>query len=200
LNIRGRLDKKRKIAFMFGSDNDLKQCVMGLEYLEAHQRSRQYSDITILGVYTNSIHRNMFRVLFNVFMLWVRRVDVIIVCAGWAAHLPGMVEAFLRYVLRTTRVSVVPVAIDADPTKPEDEEVKRRNLAAIYSISEVPKHQMVLYLDREVWFGARGFLGACRFSCENLFKEIKLPPRVPWFKRTLIEALEKARNLEKGVK
>jgi len=185
LFIRGSLITERKVAVMVGSDTDLKQCADGLDYLKLLHST---GCIRVYGVYTNSIHRNMFTVLFNLIMLWLMRVDAIIVVAGWAAHLPGMCEAFYRYVLRDVRIRIIPVAADADPTKPHDAKVIKRNLAAIYSISEVPKHQMILSNGKDVCFGSAGFLQACHMIIEiDDLEPVVLPEKKSAFKRTITE-------------
>lgn len=183
------LDPRKRIAVMVGSDSDLKQGREGFKYLEQQQEDNR---VKVLGIYTNSIHRNMFAVFFNLIILWLRGVNVIVVGAGWAAHLPGMCEAFLRYVLRNKKIKIVPVAFEAAQSDLEDEKkVQKRNDAAILSISEVPKHQMALLNNNEVCFGAAGFLLACKMACEFIFADIVLPKSMYSSKRTLAEVLEK---------
>lgn len=220
LYLGGVLNKQLKVAAFVGSDSDFKQCKRGFDFIRFFNPKhdtpeKQEKHVKVLGVYTCSIHRNMFTVLFNLFILWVRQVDVIIVGAGWAAHLPGMCEAFCRYVLRNTSIRIIPVAFDAAPDKPDvelTEDDVRKNRAAVYSISEVPKHQMLLLPKQPkadpfcfgaaegVSFGEPGFYEAWVMACSpETFPIIKLPSRVPARKRTLAQAIAFAEKSRKEV-
>lgn len=203
-----RFDKRRRIAIMIGSDSDLKQFENALNFLALMVKNHE-PFVKVLRVYTNSIHRNTLITLWRLFWLWLTCVDVIIVAAGWANHLSGVCEAFVRYVLKSRNIMIVPMACDAKND--------RKNRAAILSISEVPKHQMEVfpqkdettvflsaksakYLAQEVgvYFGEDGAVDAVKLACSIDIKPKKLPSRVPPKSRSLIEAITTAHELNEA--
>jgi len=96
------------------------------------------------------------------------KIDVAIVGAGWANHLTGCCDAYLRFTLRSTDFSVVGVAFD-------DPKSEQHTQAAILSITEVPGSQ-VIYKDKEgVFIGSNGFLRACQFAVQGKFPVLFLP-------------------------
>ena len=199
----------RRIAVIVGSDSDLSQCFKGLEVLAAAEAAGQ---IEVTGVHTMSVHRNM-KELFP----YLRErhnlgnLDVIIAAAGWAAHLPGMIDARLRYHHRNDKIVVIGVAM-------EDPRNNVHTLAAQLAISEVPGTQVVYSVPmtrRFFWFmsqrylknivlefmfrfpgpnpgdlvGSAGFIQACLFAVNGVLPTVSLPKPKPTAKRTLEEAL-----------
>ena len=158
----------RRIAIMIGSLSDLPQCIKGLGYLRLLV-SR--GEVMVVEIIVNSIHRNTDDVIFNLKRL-EQRVDVLIVGAGWANHLTGMVDAILRYKMRNDHIVVVGVAFD-------DENDRAHTQAACLSITEVPGHQVRF----RGYVGTDGFLGACEFAAKGELPKIKLPEakRVEYF-------------------
>jgi phosphoribosylcarboxyaminoimidazole (NCAIR) mutase len=150
--------EKRRIAVVVGSDSDLPQCAAGLEALLTFE---ERSEIEIVAVFTMSIHRNMAAVLRHL-KQWheQKTVNVIIAGAGWAAHLPGMIDAYLRYELKDTHTVVFGVAL-------EDDENERHTLAAQLSISEVPGTQLVFDDHEGQFVGEYGFRRACIQAAEG---------------------------------
>lgn len=174
-------DEKRRIAVLVGSDSDFPQCSEGLYYLRRQQIVGQF---VVIGVNTMSIHRNMCEVLEYLDQRNARSdVDVIIAGAGWAAHLPGMMDAYLGYVLNNTCISIIGVAF-------EDSDDVRHTLAAQLSISEVPGTRVIQHDNTDAFFvGADGFSRACRYAVSEelpVLKEMK--PR-PIQCRTLEDAI-----------
>lgn len=160
----------RQILVVVGSDSDLPQCGAGLEVLQDFE-SRGI--VIVMCVYTASIHRNT-EVLFEQLkeICTAQGVDVIIAGAGWAAHLPGMVDAYLRYTLADTHVVVVGVAF-------EDEHNSRHTEAAKLSISEVPGTQVVYRDEAGQFVGPDGFRRACILAAEGGLPCVQLPrPRL----------------------
>lgn len=167
---------KRKIAVLIGSDSDLPQCEHGLNYLRQKELG---GGAEVLGVYTASIHRNTGDVLRFLQVLSERGdVDAIIAGAGWANHLTGTADAFLRYTLKDQRIVVIGVAfLDGDKVM--------HNTAAMLSISEVPGTQVVF----GPYNGSSGFLNACMFAVEEELPKITLKEGRLAVTRTLNEAL-----------
>ncbi len=166
----------RSIGIMIGSDSDLPQCYEGLKYLKEAEKK---GIVEVVAVITNSIHRNTEETLKNV-LLYSAKVDVWIVGAGWANHLTGMVDSYLRYTMKNNRVRVIGVAFNSS----NDE----KNLAAILSIEQVPGHQVDF--DRQNCFGKDGFLFACKLATEGGFTgNIVIKDPKPVKIRTLSEAL-----------
>jgi len=171
--------RKVAIAILIGSDSDLAQCREGLSYL-ADLETRELAEV--VGVWTASIHRNTDEVLDGLADLAQREVvDVLIAGAGWANALTGTCDSYLRYSLDNDRIVVIGVAF-------EDKENPQHTQAAILSITEVPRNQVVF----DDFVGAEGFLKACRFAVEGELPKIKLPEAKSVVRRSVREALEQA--------
>ena len=185
------VDERRKIAVIVGSDSDVEQCFAGLQYLQSQ------GDVRIVcGVHTLSVHRNLGELLaylkglqddllptvINSPTYLHGPVDVIIAGAGWAAHLPGMIDSHLRYGLFDTRTVVLGVAFE-DLSNDDPFVCKQHLLAAKLSISEVPGTQVVcrdsIGQQKEQYVGAEGFLRACKFAVHGTLPKIQQPkPRL----------------------
>lgn len=153
------MKNKVRVAVMIGSESDLKQCRVGLLHLQILQNLEA---IDFVGVNIGSIHRNTEAVLATIKTLVEQNVDVVIVGAGWANHLTGTVDAYLRYTLHDTKTHVLGVAF-------EDEKNSEHTQAAILSIIYVPGTQ-VDYCG----VGSRGFYSACTKVNSDL-KLLKVP-------------------------
>lgn len=175
----------RRIAVMFGSRSDLGQCLEGLELL---QRAVCH-EIELIDIRASSIHRMTRETLAQLESLSKTKppIDVLITAAGWANHLTGVSDAYLRYGLGDTQIVVVGVAL-VDPDNP------RHSMAARLSITEVPGTQVV-YKDEEGEFvGADGFKRACGFAIRGSLPEITPPKPRPVEVLLLDEAVVLARN------
>ncbi len=170
----------RKIAVIIGSTSDLKQCIVGLKFLKMCESRGQ---IKVKGVYIRSQHRNTLDVQSLLTELSRNKIDAIIVGAGWANHLTGCCDAFLRYTLQDTYVRVIGVAF-------QDEVQARRTQAAVLSITEVPGTQ-VIFND---YIGQDGFARACLLAAQGDLKQIFLRVAKPAMNLSLEEAIEKAEN------
>ena len=168
----------RRIGVIVGSDTDLKQCVEGLGLLIDENLKGK---VNLAWVDTASQHRNTLPlqgILTAYSMLPVeQKVDVLIIGAGWANHLSGCSDAFLRNTLRDDKIEVFAVAFE-DPECPE------HTRAAKLSITEVPKTQ-VIYKD---YVGAEGFLKACQDALTMELPKIKLPTVKQPIRRTFVGA------------
>lgn len=167
----------RKIAIIVGSQSDLSQCLQGLEYLKRFEKN-----IVVVGIYIRSQHRNMEAVKELLIELVNMRIDIAIVGAGWANHLTGCCDAFLRYHLRSTSFPIIGVAFD-DPKN------GKHTQAAILSITEVPGTQVIYQDEIAPFIGPGGFLRACQFAVET---EVFLPIPLPEPKKALDLSLEEA--------
>lgn len=176
--------KKRKVLVIVGSDSDIQsQCSGGLRVLI--DEVRQGTIVMVGGeVYTMSVHRNHAELVALLKSLHeCKAVDVIIAGAGWAAHLPGMVDAILGYELGNISIHVIGVAF-------EDRNDSRHTLAAELSISEVPGTRVV-YADGDGNFvGANGFFRACQFAATGELPEISVPKARDSKSRNLLEAID----------
>ncbi|MFA4942814.1 MAG: AIR carboxylase family protein [Patescibacteria group bacterium] len=180
------MGKKLKVAIIIGSRNDLAQCLDGLKYLKGDP------NLKVVGVYIRSQHRNTLETQALLKKLVEMKVDIIITAAGWANHLTGCVDAFLRYTLKDKRIVVLGVAI-------EDLNSKRHTEAAVLSITEVPGTQVVfregdskLTGQNAIFIGRQGFLRACMLAAEGDFKKIELPEAKPPMDLTLDAAIKMA--------
>lgn len=170
------MNEKRKIGIMVGSDSDLKQCRKGLEILQ-EQVDQGMADVKF--VITNSIHRNTNDVFKNLEIAVTSGIDVLIVGAGWANHLTGTVDAYLRYTMRNDHIVVIGVPF-------EDKENPKHTEAAKLSITEVPGTQVVY----NHYIGEASFTSACLLATGTSLPEIKLKDPKPVHNRTLGEALK----------
>lgn len=172
---------RRRIAVMVGSDSDLPQCLAGLKHLSQAEDKGQ---IEVVEVNTMSIHRNLVPAIEYLEKRdGLRDIDVIIAGAGWAAHLPGMLDAYLGYGLNNTHTSIIGVAFE----DPADE---RHTLAAELSISEVPGTR-VIHHDAigGPFVGADGFLRACSYAVSGQLPVLKEMKSRPTQCRTLKDAI-----------
>lgn len=175
----------RRIGVMLGSEIDLKQCLMGLEYLRDTQK---WGNVEVAFVRINSIHRNTTDTLFFVFRLWLMsflfHLDAIIVGAGMANHLTGTVDAFLRYALRSRRIVIIGVAF-------ENAKNPKHTQAAISSITEVPSTQVVF----NNFVGAEGFFRACVFAVEGILPKLIRPAKKKTQNLTVRGAISRGEEL-----
>lgn len=169
-----------RIGIIIGSVSDFIQCLLGLLLL---QRMIAEGRVKIVFLRAGSIHRNTDEVLG-----WVRKaheensVDVLITGAGWANHLSGTVDAYLRHTLHNTTIQVFAVAF-------EDSKDVQHTQAAILSITEVPGHQMVF----DNYIGMEGFMAACRdASSGEKLRELKVPDPRPTASFSLKDAIDLA--------
>lgn len=170
----------KNIAVIVGSKNDLKQCVKGLETLEVYTKQGKVS----VRVYVRSVHRHTNNLLSLLRILHVRdETDIIIAGAGKAAALPGCIDAYLRFDLKNTKITVLGVAFVTGHA--EDD------AAAPLSIARVPDTQ-VIYKGT----GAEGFNNACVQACDCetiMWPDIKLKDPPPPLDLDLAGALQLAR-------
>lgn len=172
---------KRRVIVIVGSDSDLTQCGAGVRLLMHAYREES---IDFLGQKTISAHANH-RALCE-YAEGLSRDDsplVIIAGAGWAAHLPGMLDAILANDLKNTNVHVIGVGF-------EDKKEPRHTVAAEHSISEVPRTR-VIYADEEGNFvGPYGFVRACEFAIRGELPALTLPAPRPTQSRTPLELID----------
>jgi phosphoribosylcarboxyaminoimidazole (NCAIR) mutase len=167
----------RKIAIILGSESDLSQCDKGFKLLSN-------SETEVVGVYIRSQHRNTPSLQQVLAELSQMKIDAIIAGAGWANHLTGCCDAYLRYTLRDDKIVVIGVAF-------ADEKNLRHTQAAVLSMTEVPGTQVVYKDSDKVFVGRDGFFRACKMAINELPK-IKLPEPKPPIDLSLVEALEKS--------
>jgi phosphoribosylcarboxyaminoimidazole (NCAIR) mutase len=182
----------RRIALILGSKSDLPQCCKGLELLEA---ARLRGEIEMSrGVVVSSIHRATDETLKHLRFLSrdEESLDVLITAAGWANHLTGMCDSYLRYELYNSRIVVVGVAL-------EDLDNNCHTLAAKLSITEVPGNQVVFDDERKNFIGSDGFKRACEFAMNGLLPTITLPSPRPQETFSLKEAIAEAHHQRGGV-
>jgi phosphoribosylcarboxyaminoimidazole (NCAIR) mutase len=178
----------RRGAIIIGSDSDLPQCIKGFEYL---MQKKAEGLVEIIWVDTASQHRNTLRVqeILTAYHGWDKsyKPDFIITGAGWANHLTGCSDAFLRYILEDDEIVVFGVPFD-------DAENPKHAIAALYSISEVPGTQVVFHKE---YIGDLAFLWACQQAVEGELPKIKVKPPKPPQRRTIEDALGEALKLER---
>lgn len=170
--------KKRKIAIIIGSKSDLAQCYSGLEILDKCDQ-----EVEVVGVYIRSQHRNTLDAQKLLEKLTEMEIDVAIIGAGWANHLTGCCDAFLRYTLRNDKLVVIGVAF-------EDKDNDKHTKAAVLSMTEVPGTKVVFDDNDLAFVGASGFARACLLAATKELPKIKLPSPKEIQDLTLKEALE----------
>lgn len=174
------MENPRRIAIIIGSDSDLPQCKKGFDKLfQAFDQGR----IEVVEVVTGSIHRNTEFVLAKV-RSWVGKVDIIIAGAGWANHLTGTIDAYLRYELQDNQIVVIGVAF-------EDKKNIFHTIAAVNSIVYVPGTQVVFDERR----GEEGFFSACVVAIYSEIPIITTKTPKPPQERGFLEAYKLIREL-----
>ena len=179
--------KKRRIGAIVGSDSDLKQCIEGIEFM---LNKHLYSRVELGWFDTLSQHHNTLE-LQGILTAYSKmpadqKVDVLIVGAGWANHLSGCTDAFLRRTLGDSHITIIAVAFE-DKADPE------HTKAAVYSIKYVPGLKAIF----KNYVGAEGFLQACKDALEIELPKIELPIVKSSARRTWLEArVEDKRLLE----
>lgn len=176
----------RLIMAVLGSENDLEQCVAGLEHLQTAKRLGLVGDVRIEIL---SAHRNLDCLIETVRLAFadpVYRPDVAIAGAGWANVLTSVVWGLLRYGLRLTTPVVGVCFRDLSGS----DEAVFRDQAAYMSVRYVPGSDIILV---EPDATEDAFMKAARWAAEGTFPEIALPkPREPK-SHTLESALTLAR-------
>lgn len=173
-------NSKRRIAILHGSDSDKSQMVLGVEFLRAIRATERFE---ITDFYRVSIHRNN-----RELHMWLddrhrlNDVDVMVMGAGCAAHLPGVCDAYLRNDWKNTQIVVVGVGF-------QDPKNWRNSAAAELSISQVPGTQVVCGDARGNFVGEDGCLRAFRFAVQGDLPLIKIPEPKPSKHRTFDEML-----------
>jgi|ERR1035437_343164 phosphoribosylcarboxyaminoimidazole (NCAIR) mutase len=165
----------KKIAIIVGSESDLKQCLYGLKFLA------EKSENTVM-ICVRSQHRNTLS-LQELLRDLPKYYDVAIVGAGWANHLTGCVDAFLRYELKTMKVPIIGVAF-------KDELNNRHTEAAILSMTEVPGTQVTYRDENGIFVGQGGFLRACKLAMSGNLPMVKLFEQKPVQDLSLEEAIQ----------
>ncbi len=189
--------KKRRIVIIVGSENDLPQTLSGLQYLQDHG-----DYVEVLAIHVASQHRHTLLVQDILINLShnMDPPDAIIVAAGWANHLTGCTDAFLRFTMLNEKTVVIGVAIEDLKQKiashvPHFED---HNLAAILSITCVPGTQVVFKNETgEMFIGGRGFYNACVFATSSELPKISLKKPPTSFRMSLSEAIELATKKQK---
>jgi len=160
----------RKIAIIVGSKSDLSQCGLGLSLLKKYQEEK--NDFEVVGIYVRSQHRNILETQELLRELSNMKVNVAIIGAGWANHLTGCCDAFLRYTLKDDRLVVIGVGFS-------DPENEAHTKAAILSMT-----------DGFVLAGENGFTSACTLAMYGPLPKIKIPDPRPTMDLSLEEALK----------
>ena len=184
----------KRVAIIIGSKSDLRQCYRGFQFLQEHRE-----DIKVIKVHIRSQHRHTLdtqAILEKYANMGENGPDAIIIGAGWANHLTGCSDAFLRYSLKNDKISIFGVAF-ADLSDSSEADKEARNQAAKLSISEVPGTQ-VIYHDlknkhknrNNVLFGETGFLEACWAAAYYDLPKIELKTPPPIEDLSLEDALE----------
>ena len=172
----------KRIGIIIGSESDLTQCERGLNYL------MPCTSIEVLFVNVTSVHRNTMKLFADLERISGAsantKIDALIVGAGWANHLSGTSDAFLRNHLRDTSILVYAVAF-------EDPNNAVHTQAAILSITQVPGTK-VIFRD---YVGSEGFYRACYDAVNDESVQIELAPVKNPLEFTLSDAVARCREL-----
>lgn len=178
------MKKLRIVVPIIGSKSDLPQCNSGLLALENFIASgqAQVPEVILASQHRNTLTLQGILAEFSHSPEEIRP-DVIITAAGWANHLSGCVDAFLRATLRDENIVTIGVAL-------EDSGNDLHGEAAKLSVSQVPGTQCVFDDGRFQYFGEKGFALACmRAVTGDLPKPVYKTPKMPR-RITLLQAIE----------
>lgn len=196
--------RKNRVLVLVGSKSDHAQLRAGLAKLVNDDR------VEFIGLATGSIHRNTEWVLALAQVVAGRPVpqgfakddllnrvleivkfqpvDYVIVAAGWANHLTGTFDAYLRNTIKTLWPRVIGVAIEDTDQKEGWWKKMTHTMAACLSIIGVPGTQVLFmsdHTDDPCLVGEAGFLEACELAASlELYADNlpKLPtPKSPDF-------------------
>lgn len=142
---------KPKIEVLLGSESDLDQAKIGLDFL-------RYSPLDLKQSIL-SCHRNPAE-LREFVKNHLVNADVVIAGAGMAAALPGIVKSELSMLGRPD-IPVIGVAFQG--------KTERSNQAAILSIEDLPGQMVELDPNGKAYSGHSGFLAACKAAMEHEF-------------------------------
>ena len=164
------MSNPRKIAIIVGSTSDFVQCETAVPILKAAENIGKIEVVTPASIDTKiivaSIHRHKQYLLHGVLPDLIELGVTAIICgAGWAAHLPGMVDSHLRYDLKNDTISIIGVAFD-------NVHNPMHTIAAMLSISDVPGTQ-VIFDGRHI--GSNGMCHACNIAISGHLPPITLP-------------------------
>lgn len=182
----------RKIGIMIGSLSDFDQCLKGFEYLI---KMVEKGLAEVYWVDASSQHRHTL-IVQSILTQYSRvpadeKIDALITGAGWANHLSGCDDSFLRYTLQDSDITVIGVAF-------EDPKNLTHTRAAILSSSEVPGNQMILENDKgESLIGEEGFLWACQHAVEGNLPKVKAKTPPKYKRMTIYEARDLALKKKK---
>jgi phosphoribosylcarboxyaminoimidazole (NCAIR) mutase len=185
----------RHVVIIVGSKSDIKQCRLGLEWLKANG-----DKITVNAFHVASQHRHTLRVqeILTELANSKNPPDAIIVGAGWANHLTGCCDAFLRYKLKDTMIHVIGVAF-MDVVQNNQAEInlhENHSLAAVLSITCVPGTQVIFKDDNgKEFIGEEGLLRACKFAAIGIFPAITLKEPPESLEMSLEKALAEAKKM-----
>ncbi|MEA3463963.1 MAG: hypothetical protein U9R14_02730 [Patescibacteria group bacterium] len=182
----------RKTGIIIGSLSDLDQCLRGFEYLIKMVEKKLAE---VYWVDASSQHRHTLiiqSILAQYSMVPAgEKIDALIMGAGWANHLSGCADSFLRYTLQDGDITVIGVAF-------EDPENLTHARAAILSSSEVPGNQMILENDKgESLVGEKGFLWACQHAVEGTLPKVKAKTPPEYKRMTIYKARDLALEMKK---
>ena len=169
----------RRIAFIAGSESDFWQMFEGMEILLKYEAEGK---VELFKVHPASQHRRPLTVQSILFeyskMSANKKPHFIITSAGWANHLSGCSDAFLRYTLGDETIVVIAVAM-------RDPENDDHTQSAIKSTTEVPGIQAIFKdLDGNPLVGSKGYAWAAEYSATTevipTVKAKEPPPYEPW--------------------
>ena len=173
----------RRIGILSGSKNDLDQCIDGNAYL---LKMVEQGLAEVYAVDPASIHRRTMTVI-SILTEYARmpaekRIHFLITIAGWANHLSGGSDSFLRFNLQDSGIVVLAVGAE-DPKDP------KHTQAAVTSTSEVPGIQAIWAdNDGSPLVGAKGYLWACKFAVEGELPKVYAKDPPSYKRLTLQEA------------
>lgn len=181
----------RRIVIIVGSASDLSQCGKGLKWLRDNP-----DKVSVRQVHVASQHRHTRRVqeILEDLASSATPPDAIIAAAGWANHLTGCCDAYLRYTLQNDRIPVIGVAIEDIKQKNalEIDPFENHNSAAILSITCVPGTQVVYEDGLGHFCGEDGFYRACIYAATGELPKIKLKDAPEQLNLSLAESLKLA--------
>ena len=181
----------RKIGIMIGSLSDLDQCLYGLSYL-IKMIKKGLAEIRWVDASSQHRHTLMVQSILAQYsrMPADEKIDVLITGAGWANHLSGCADSFLRYTLQDSDIPVIGVAFD-------DLKDSNHTRAAILSSSEVPGNQMILENDKiRSLVGEEGFFWACQYAVKGKLPKVKAKTPPEYKRMDIYEAYKLALEMK----
>lgn len=172
--------KRRKVAVILGSDENLGQCCQGLALLK---KAILDNTIEFKGVVTASVKSDIGAVFAHLTNLAATECDVIIVDAVMA----NQCDSFLRYTLRNDKVVVIGMVF-----------MNKNSKRAIADTLNMTEAQDSFVVFEKEYVGENGFLKTCSVAISGNLPRMIIRECAAIKDRNMAEAIKEAERFKKG--